>query len=205
MPLYPHPLSPGYWRSAAGELKDLRRLVFMALMIAACIVLSHCSIRLGESLSLSITFLARALCSLVCGPLAVIVFGAAEDTLSFFLSSGVYPYFPGYMLTTITGCMIYALFFYRAKITWRRIILAKLLTNIQNVLLGALWSAILYSKGYLYYLTQSAVKNALYLPANSAAGLPVSGGAAGDAAATLAPGAAAGRPPALVSDVFTNN
>ena len=68
------------------------------------------------------------------------------------------------MLTTITGCMIYALFFYRAKITWRRIILAKLLTNIQNVLVGALWSAILYSKGYLYYLTQSAVKNALYLP-----------------------------------------
>ena len=43
MPLYPHPLSPGYWRSAAGELKHLRRLVFMALMIAACIVLSHCS------------------------------------------------------------------------------------------------------------------------------------------------------------------
>ena len=164
MPLYPHPLSPGYWRSAAGELKHLRRLVFMALMIAACIVLSHCSIRLGESLSLSVTFLARALCSLVCGPLAVIVFGAAEDTLSFFLSSGGYPYFPGYMLTTITGCMIYALFFYRAKITWRRIILAKLLTNIQNVLLGALWSAILYSKGYLYYLTQSAVKNTLYLP-----------------------------------------
>ena len=35
MPLYPHPLSPGYWRSAAGELKALRRLVFMALMIAA--------------------------------------------------------------------------------------------------------------------------------------------------------------------------
>ena len=115
MPLYPHPLSPGYWRSAAGELKHLRRLVFMALMIAACIVLSHCSIRLGESLSLSVTFLARALCSLVCGPLAVIVFGAAEDTLSFFLSSGGYPYFPGYMLTTITGCMIYALFFYRAR------------------------------------------------------------------------------------------
>ena len=163
-PLFPDLLAPGDWRSAAGELKDLRRLVFMALMIAACIVLSHCSIRLGESLSLSVTFLARALCSLVCGPLAVIVFGAAEDTLSFFLSSGGYPYFPGYMLTTITGCMIYALFFYRAKITWRRIILAKLLTNIQNVLLGALWSAILYSKGYLYYLTQSAVKNALYLP-----------------------------------------
>ena len=84
--------------------------------------------------------------------------------MSFFLSSGGYPYFPGYMLTTILGCMIYALFFYRARITWRRIILAKLLTNIQNVLLGSLWSAILYSKGYLYYMATSAVKNALYLP-----------------------------------------
>lgn len=94
----------------------------------------------------------------------VILFGAAEDTLSFFLSSGGYPYFPGYMLTTISGCLIYALFFYRARITWRRIILAKLITNVQNILLGSLWSAILYSKGYLYYMTTSAVKNALYLP-----------------------------------------
>lgn len=133
-------------------------------MIAACIVLSHCKIPLGENLSLSVTFLARALCALVCGPVVVILFGAAEDTLSFFLSSGGYPYFPGYMLTTILGCMIYALFFYRAKITWRRIILAKVITNIQNVLLGSLWSAMLYSKGYIYYLTTSAVKNALYLP-----------------------------------------
>lgn len=68
------------------------------------------------------------------------------------------------MLTTILGCIVYALFFYRARITWRRIILAKLLTNIQNVFLGSLWSAILYSKGYLYYMATSAVKNALYLP-----------------------------------------
>lgn len=164
MQLFKTPFSATYWKTAAAELKNYRALVFSALMIAACIVLSHCKIPLGENLSLSVTFLARALCALVCGPVVVILFGAAEDTLSFFLSSGGYPYFPGYMLTTILGCMIYALFFYRAKITWRRIILAKVITNIQNVLLGSLWSAMLYSKGYIYYLTTSAVKNALYLP-----------------------------------------
>lgn len=164
MQLFKTPFSAAYWKTAAAELKNYRVLVFSALMIAACIVLSHCKIPLGENLSLSVTFLARALCALVCGPVVVILFGAAEDTLSFFLSSGGYPYFPGYMLTTILGCMIYALFFYRAKITWRRIILAKVITNIQNVLLGSLWSAMLYSKGYIYYLTTSAVKNALYLP-----------------------------------------
>ena len=164
MPIFKSPFSVAYWRTAPRELKNYRSLVFSALMVAACIVLSHCKIPLGENLSLSVTFLARALCALVCGPVMAVLFGAAEDTLSFFLSSGGYPYFPGYMLTTISGCVIYALFFYRARITWRRIILAKVLTNIQNVLLGSLWSAILYSKGYLYYLTTSAVKNALYLP-----------------------------------------
>ena len=164
MPIFKSPFSAAYWKAAARELRSYRALVFSALMIAACIVLSHCKIPLGENLSLSVTFLARALCALVCGPVMVILFGAAEDTLSFFLSSGGYPYFPGYMLTTILCCLIYALFFYRAHITWRRIILAKLITNLQNVLLGSLWSAILYSKGYLYYMTTSAVKNALYLP-----------------------------------------
>ena len=164
MPIFKTPFSGAYWRTAALEVKNYRSIVFSALMIAACIVLSHCTIRVGEGLSISVTFLARALCSLVCGPVMVILFGAAEDTLSFFLSSGGYPYFPGYMLTTILGCIVYALFFYRARITWRRIILAKLLTNIQNVFLGSLWSAILYSKGYLYYMATSAAKNALYLP-----------------------------------------
>ena len=107
MPIFKTPFSGAYWRTAALEVKNYRSIVFSALMIAACIVLSHCTIRVGEGLSISVTFLARALCSLVCGPVMVILFGAAEDTLSFFLSSGGYPYFPGYMLTTILGCIVY--------------------------------------------------------------------------------------------------
>lgn len=164
MSLYSQPFASGYWREALGSFRSLRSLTFSAVMIAACIVLSHFYIPLHESLTLSVTFLARALCSLVCGPLVAMVFAVAEDTLSFFLSSGGYPYFPGYALTTLLGCMTYALFFYRARITWRRIILAKTLTNIQNIFLGSLWSAMLYSKGYLYYLSTSAVKNLVYLP-----------------------------------------
>lgn len=164
MPLYPSPFSRGYWRDAAAEMKDLRKLLFAALMIAACMILNRFKIPLGENLSLSVTFLARALCSLVCGPVVAMVFAVAEDTISFFVSGGGYAYFPGYALTTMLGCLFYALFFYRARITWWRIIAVKVITNIQNVLLGSLWSAILYSKGYLYYLSTSAVKNLLYLP-----------------------------------------
>jgi hypothetical protein len=67
------------------------------------------------------------------------------------------------MITTAIGCLIYALFFYRARITVARIFVAKLLTNLLNVFLGAYWNSILYSKGYLYYMTSSAVKNAILL------------------------------------------
>ena len=163
MKVYRTPFSPGYWRDALRELKDLRKLTFAALMIAACLILNKFKIPLGESLSLSVTFLARALCAAVCGPLVSIVFAAAEDTLGFFIGGSNGPYFPGYMITTITGCIVYALFFYRQRITVWRVVLAKLITNIQNVFLGSLWSAMLYSKGYLYYMTTSAWKNALYL------------------------------------------
>ncbi len=164
MSLFRTPFSPSYWKEAVKSFRSIRGMVFAALMVAACIVLSHCSIKVGESLSISFSFLARALCALVYGPVGVLVFGAAEDTLSFLLNSRGYPYFPGYMLTTMLGCFTYALFFYRTKVTVLKIFLAKLLTNVQNVFLGALWSAVLYSKGYLYYMTTSAVKNLITLP-----------------------------------------
>ena len=162
--MFKTPFSAAYWRCAAEDFRSLRSLVFAALMIAACIVLSKFSIPIYAGLKISFGFLARALCALVCGPVTALVFGAAEDTLSFFLSSSGDPYFPGYMLTTMLGTFIYALFLYRTRVTVLRIFLAKLCTNIMNVFLGSLWSAILYGKGYLYYMTNSMIKNILMLP-----------------------------------------
>ena len=164
MPLFKTPFSRSYWKESVKSFHSIRGMVFAALMIAACIVLSHFSIKVTDVLTVSFSFLARALCSLVYGPIGALVFAAAEDTLSFLLNSKGYPYFPGYLLTTMLGCLTYALFFYRTKVTVLKIFLAKLLTNLQNVLLGSLWSAILYSKGYLYYMTTSAVKNLISLP-----------------------------------------
>ena len=162
--MFKTPFSAAYWRCAAEDFRSLRSLVFAALMIAACIVLSKFSIPIYAGLKISFGFLARALCALVCGPVTALVFGAAEDTLSFFLSSSGDPYFPGYMLTTMLGTFIYALFLYRTRVTVLRIFLAKLCTNVMNVFLGSLWSAILYGKGYLYYMTNSMIKNTLMLP-----------------------------------------
>ena len=158
------PLPAAYWHAAARQLKDVRTLAFSALMIAVCVALSYVpSIPIVDGIKVSWGFLARALCGLVGGPLNALVFGAAEDTISYLMNPGG-PYFPGYMLTTMLGTFIYALFLYRARLTVLRIFLAKLSTSILNMLLGSLWSAILYSKGYLFYVTTRAVTYTVTLP-----------------------------------------
>ena len=167
--LYRTPFSAAYWRSALADFKQVRILAFAALMIAACTALSYIpSIPVGDAgVKVTWGFLARSVCSLVGGPVTALVFGFAEDTISYLLHP-TGPYFPGYALTTMLGTLIYALFLYRAKLTpgWMlvRVFLAKMFTNILNVLLGSLWSSILYGKGYLYTMTISFWKNLTMLP-----------------------------------------
>ncbi len=163
--LFAHPFSKAYWKQAASEMKDLRMLLFASLMVAVCIGVSMIpALKIHESLSISWTYLVRAICVTVCGPVVGTLFAIVEDTASFFIAPPGAPYFIGYMFTTIFGNLIYALLLYRTKITVLRICVAKLLTNIMNVFLGSLWSSILYSKGYLYYMTTSAVKNSMMFP-----------------------------------------
>ncbi len=158
-------LDSTYWRAAARELRDVRKITFAALMIALCVVLGYVPSAPLFGARVTWGFLARALCGFVCGPLLGMAFGCAEDLLSFFLTGGGgYPFFPGYTLTTMLGVLIYALCLYRAKVTPARVFLAKLLTNIENVTLGALWMSILSGKGWIATASASAVKNLILLP-----------------------------------------
>jgi len=138
--------------------------VIAALMIAVCSALSQIpSIPVGTSgAKVTWGFLGRSVCGLVCGPVMALVFGAAEDTISYLVHpSG--PYFPGYMLTTMLGTFLYALFLYRQRPTVWKVFLAKLATNALNVVLSSLWSAILYDKAYLTLAWAWLIKNAVLL------------------------------------------
>ena len=169
MNLYRTPCSPAYWHEANLAMKCLKLLVFAALMIAVTRALSlipgipiwHTKLTWG--------FLARSVCALVCGPVLGLVFGFVEDILGFILQP-TGDFFPGYTLTTMLGVLTYALFLYRAPLRVWRIFCAKLLTNVQNVVLGALWMAILNSNGRFsletWYASASlsAAKNLIMLP-----------------------------------------
>ena len=110
-------------------------------------------------------YLITSLLSLICGPVVGVAAGFVRDTIGFFLDPS-YGYFFGYTVTAMASGLVYGLFFYRARLSVARIALCKAVINVfVNILMGSLWSAMLFQKGYLYYLSKSVVKNLLLLPA----------------------------------------
>ena len=158
----------GYWAEAARQFSSPRMLAVCAMFIALRSALSWLYIPLTDALRIQFTFFITALGASIYGPLMALAEGFLSDTIGFFLmpSGG---YFPGYTLNAMLASLFYALFFYRRQLSVLRIFAAKFTVNlVVNVLLGALWSALLYGKGYLYTVTASILKNVVLLPLETA-------------------------------------
>lgn len=153
-----------YWLSSANKLKQTRYLALIATMIAMKVVVSWLYVPVGESLRIYLTFLIVSIEAAIIGPVAAMVSGGITDIVSFMIHP-TGPFFFGYTISSICGGLIYALFFYQRRISIPRIAGAKFCVNyLINVLMGSLWSAMMYSKGYIFYATQSVIKNTLMLP-----------------------------------------
>lgn len=157
--LYRTPFTPAYWRDASASMASLKMLVFAALMIAMARALSLIPGIPVAHTKLTFGFLARALCGLVCGPVLGLAYGFVEDILGFIL----YPsgdFFFGYTLSTMAGVLVYALCFYRTRITVWRLVLANFLVNFfVNALMGSLWTMMMRGGGYWGWFTVSLAKN----------------------------------------------
>ncbi len=152
-------LHRSYWKAAVADLYSTRNLVFAALMVAMARVLALIpSIPIAHT-RLSFSFPARAMCALVCGPVAGMVYGFVEDILGFILQP-TGEFFFGYTISTMAGMLVYALCFYRRRVTVVRIVAANVVVNIfVNAMLGALWTTMLRGGGYFGWFVPSLTKN----------------------------------------------
>lgn len=169
--------SAAYWRMARTELRNVRVLAFAGLIAAAAMVLECFPVYLlGPSLKIYFSFLAISLGCRYYGPVVGMMVGAIVDTLGFLVSGYGEPYFPGYLLTAVLSGFIYGAGLYQRPLHWQRVLAVRLVINYgNNVLLGSLWKAMLYGKGYYYYLAAGLVKNTLLLPLELALTLTVLG------------------------------
>ena len=116
---YPHPFSRAYWRQSAREMKNVRMLVYAAMMVALRLIFKQISIPLGPNLRINTAFIINALGAMVMGPVLSMLCAAVTDTLGALLTP-TGPYFFPYIFVEMAGSLIFALFLYRARLkTWR--------------------------------------------------------------------------------------
>lgn len=165
--VYALPFSRAYWTDAVHALKSTRLLTTTALLCAVCALVDTFFLPLGGAfLRIQFSFLIAAVLNAVCGPCLALPAGFLVDLLSFVCSGGdPAGYFPGYAVSSMLAFLIYALFFFRARLSFLRVFLARLTVNVfVNVIVGSVWKSMLYGKAYRVYFVSGAIKNLGLLP-----------------------------------------
>ncbi len=168
--VYKTPFSASYWRDALSEIKDTKMLVFAALIVALRVTLKMVRIPLAPSLDITPAFLANALGAMVYGPVVGAIGAIVSDVLGVLLRGDTY--FLPYVLTEISGTVIFALFFYRQKITPTRVILSRFcICLFVNVLLQTpidmLYNYVMLGKSTVIILIPRILKNLFMFPIES--------------------------------------
>lgn len=169
--LFDNPFSREYWRTAAGEFRKQRVLIFAALMVALRVALKPLSIPIAADLRINIAFFINAFGAMVFGPVVAVAAAAISDTLGCILfPTGVY-FFP-FIFIEIAGSVIFALFLYRAEVTAKRVILSRFCIDFfVNVVLNTpvmwLYYRMVMGKSYALFDIVRVVKNLVMFPIES--------------------------------------
>ena len=170
---YPNPFSKAYWRDAAMELKDTKMLVIAALMIALRVSMKWTVIPLAPNLNINVGApLINAMGAMIFGPVVAALAACVSDLAGFLLFPQGGVYFLPYMFVEVAGSVLFALFFYRAKVTVTRVILARFSMDLfVNIILNSLVSmwyyAAIMGKSYTFMILPAVIKNLCLFPIES--------------------------------------
>ena len=154
----------------ATNVFSVRAVVVLAVLLAVRTILGlpFLTIYIGSGLKLiTFAYVTDAITTMFFGPIAGLAFGFAGDLLGFVSSSGAGGvYFPGFAISEMITCLIFACFFFKKKITLPRVIFAWIL-NLVIVLLGlnSIWLILMYGMhaGEVFTIVR-VVNNAVQSP-----------------------------------------
>ncbi len=142
------PLKKGGFFMSEKQISTTHKLVLMAMMVAANVVLSRfLSISLWN-LKIGFAFVPVVLTAMLLGPIPAGIVGAAAD----FIGATLFPigaYFPGFTFTGFLVGVCYGIFLHK-KQDIKGIFMAVLLSEcIGSILLNTLWISILYGAPFI--------------------------------------------------------
>lgn len=158
------------FRTSMDELKDVRSLAMIALFGGMSVVMGYFTIQIGDFLKIGFSTIVQQFVYYLFGPGAGMLFAGAMDLLKFAIKpTGAF--FPGYTFNAMLAAVFYGYFYYRQKITLRRVLAAQFVVAlICNVCFGTLWWHMTTTKAqaafWPVFLTRAG-KNLAQWPLNS--------------------------------------
>ncbi len=169
--LFTTPFSAEYWSLSLKEMKSVKVLVIAALLTALRIAIKSAKIPIGPDLTVTFGFVVNALGSMIYGPIMAAVTSAVSDILgAVIFPSGAF-FFP-FTLVEVMGGVIFALFYYRTKITTVRVVWGRFaVTAICNLILNPIalyyYYTFLMGKSYAIFSLPRIIKNLALFPVQS--------------------------------------
>ena len=156
---------PEKFRQSAQELKQVRTLTGVAMLLAMSVVISFtASVRVTETIKIGLGYLITALLGMLYGPFTAALAAGAGDLIKYLLKPDG-AYFFGFTLTAMLGGVVYGVVFYKEKCTIPRAIASKATVSLLlNCLLNTVWVSWLYGMPFLGALGPRVIKNLMALP-----------------------------------------
>lgn len=163
-----HVLSKSF-RASANELKRVRSLVTIAMLLSLQIILGAMTLQIDSSIQITFDYLPLCVTAMFFGPVPAMLSGALADLLAFLIRpTGAFN--PGFMLTAAVNGLIYGLFFYQKSFDKpRKLVLAAALSRliavlIGNIFLNSLWLILMYGQGAWAWIPGRIIKNIIEYP-----------------------------------------
>ncbi|MEG0021124.1 MAG: folate family ECF transporter S component [Oscillospiraceae bacterium] len=148
---------------------NITRMVYIALLISAEVVLSRFLGITTPIVKISFAFVPIAAVAVLYGPLYSALAGALGD----FIGALLFPvgaYFPGFTFTAGLVGLVYGLFFYKKENSYRYIFTAAILVSVfLHLGLDTYWINVLTGKGFLAVLPARILKCVIMIPVQTIA------------------------------------
>ena len=164
--VFKHPFHKNYWVLSAKELKSVRKMVIMALLLALTLVSKLLVLPSGfGTLGFRFGLIFLSVAAMIGGPVPALLIGALSDILGFFLfESGSGAFNPIFTLSAMLSCFIYGLCFYRTNISFTKCLIARIFVNfICNFLIEGFGQIMVYNYKFSWLYLTSLPKQVAYL------------------------------------------
>ena len=149
------------------EFKQVKNMVYIAMLCALNVVLSYFSVPLAPELRLGFSFLTMSVIGYLYGPAVGGICGLILDQVKF-LVNPTGDYLLIWSIIEISAGFLYGLVLYKKKPSFARCLVAKFLVSLLcNIILTPLLLTVLYGGGLAAFITRISariLKNIILLP-----------------------------------------